>query len=238
MFYALCFCALWSETRSGYFCEQKTASATQPQPCPIGTFFDSEAATSAQSCKRCPNADDCKNAGKSAPDCEPTVFRPSTFWCYDIKNQAAIIAGSLVSVISFLYGVLVFYNANKLNQQRLHQLRVDLKHLTLPIRVLAPVFIADKLIRLHKLRHPIVFKNLWMALPFDENMDKDIEDLIDARIARHIADLENRGEPLNLSTLSHVIRSSQAIKKKIYDQPPPIAHAGDCLLYTSPSPRD
>jgi hypothetical protein len=36
--------------------------------------------------------------------------------------SAAIIAGSLVSVISFLYGVLVFYNANKLNQQRLHQL--------------------------------------------------------------------------------------------------------------------
>jgi hypothetical protein len=126
---------------------------------------------------------------------------------------------------------LVFYNANKLNQQRLHQLRVDLKHLPLPVRILAPVFLADKLIRLHKLRHPIVFKNLWMALPFDENMDKDIEDLIDARIARHIADLENRGEPLNLNTLSDVIRSSQAIKKKIYDQPPPIAHAGDALAH-------
>ena len=210
MFATLRMCgALFPQTRPGYFCEQKTASATQPQACPVGTYYDSTAATSAQSCSRCPNPDDCKDAGKTAPDCEPTVFRPSTFWCYDAKQQALIILGAVASCITSLWGGVALYNKYKLGSERLSRLRVDLARLALPIRVLASVFLVDKMIKLHKLRRAITLKTLWRSLPFDEEQDADLGDLIADRIERLISELEQRGKPLDLNNLADVIRSSQ-----------------------------
>ena len=155
-------CALSPETHSGYFCEQKTASATQPQPCPVGTFYDSAAASSAQSCKPCPNPEDCKDAGKSAPDCEPTVWRPSTFWCYDARQQALIIVGAFAPCVTSLWGGFVLFNKYKLGHQRLTRLGVDLTRVTRPVRALAKALLADKCIkivfRVGEARHPARFE--------------------------------------------------------------------------------
>jgi hypothetical protein len=198
---------------SGSFCAQKTASATQPQLCPIGTYIDELGAAGTQSCKDCPNPQDCTVAGKTAPDCTPSVWRPSTFWCYEIRDQVTIITGALVSAITSIYGGIAFYSRFTLGRQRLRALGVELKHLKKPVEVLATAFLIDKVISLHKLKDEVTVKTLWRALPFDEDMDKDVvkvqnvDHLIDARLHRHFAELQARGEPLNLDNLVCSVRA-------------------------------
>jgi hypothetical protein len=218
-------CALSPETHTGYFCEQKTASATQPQPCPVGTFYDSAAASSAQSCKPCPNPEDCKDAGKSAPDCEPTVWRPSTFWCYDARQQALIIVGAFASCVTSLWGGFVLYNKYKLGHQRLTRLGVDLMRVTRPARVLAKALLADKCIKLHKLKDPITYSTLWNSLPFDEEQDSDIGDVIDSRILKLFSELEKQSTPLGLKHFVDVVRLS-----KVSHQQPDDAQTGVAQL--------
>ncbi len=207
---------------SGSFCAQKTASATQPQLCPIGTYIDELGAASTQSCKDCPNPQDCTVAGKTAPDCTPSVWRPSTFWCYEIRDQATIIASALFTAITSIYGGIAFYNRFILGRKRLGELGVDLNHLKKPVEVLATAFLIDKVIRLHKRKDEITVKTLWSDLPFDKDTDKDVDQLIDARIGKLTKDMEHliyasmnricaelqaRGEPLNLDNLARSVRA-------------------------------
>ena len=112
-------------------------------------------------------------AGKTAPDCTPTVWRPSTFWCYEVRDQVTIIAGALISGITSIYGGIAFYGRFTLGRQRLSALGVDLKHLKTVVAVLATAFLIDKVIRLHKRKDEITVRTLWRDLPFDQDMDKD-----------------------------------------------------------------
>jgi hypothetical protein len=113
-------------------------------------------------------------AGKTAPDCIPTVWRPSTFWCYEVRDQVAIIASALLSVATSLYGGIAFYGRFTLGHQRLSALGVDLKHLKKVVEVVATVFLIDKVIRLHRRKDEITVKTLWRDLPFDQDMDRDV----------------------------------------------------------------
>lgn len=185
---------------SGFFCEQETASATSPQPCPIGTYFDGEAAEGEKSCKVCPDPDDCKTAGKPAPDCRPNPFRPSTFLCYDSRNQALIIVSAVVSVLTSWWGGVALYKRFKLNKARLIKLGVDVQTAAFATQVLASLLV-DKTIRLHKLKLPIDFKHLWEDLPVDDNQDKDVDFFIQRWITKRSEELKGRGMRLSLKNL-------------------------------------
>jgi hypothetical protein len=166
-------------------------------------------------------------AGKTAPDCTPTVWRPSTFWCYEIRDQATIIASALVSVLTSVYGSIAFYGRFILGRKRLGELGVDLNHLKKPVEVLATAFLIDKVIRLHKRKDEITVKTLWSDLPFDKDMDKDVDHLIDARIGKLMKDMElfcaefqAQGKPLTLDTLAILFRAQvQADDTKVRKQP-------------------
>ena len=156
-------------------------------------------------------------AGKTAPDCVPSIWRPSTFWCNEIRDQASIIVSILFSMLTSLYGGIAFYSRFKLGRQRLSQLGVKLEHLNKMVKIFATAFLIDKVIRLHKLNDEITIATLWRALPFDEDMDKDvptdsdIEKLIETRIEKIFADLElkvDQDQPLDLKSLAAAIRGS------------------------------
>jgi hypothetical protein len=199
---------------------QKTASATQPQLCPIGTYIDDVGAASTQSCKFCPDPQDCTVAGKTAPDCTPTVWRPSTFWCYEIRDQAIIIASALFTAITSIYGGIAFYNRFTVGRQRLSTLGVDLKHLKKVVEVIATAFLIDKVISLHKRKEDITVKTLWRDIPFDKDMDKDVDTLIIARIDRLFTDLQARGDPLSLDNLALFVRAHVQAGDTIIQQQP------------------
>jgi hypothetical protein len=137
------------------------------------------------------------------------VWRPSTFWCYDVRQQALIIAGSLASCFTSLWGGFLLFKNYKLGQQRLTRLDVDLTRVTRPFRVLATALLADKCIKLHKLKDPITYSTLWNNLPFDEDQDKDIGDMIDDRILKLVSELEKQDTRLDFKHIVDVIRSSQ-----------------------------
>jgi hypothetical protein len=127
-------------------------------------------------------------AGKTAPDCIPSVWRPSTFWCYEVRDQVTIIAGALISAMTSAYGVLAFYRRFTLGRQRLNALDVDLKHFRKPVEVLATAFLIDKVIKLHKRKDDITIQTLWRDLPFDQDMDKDVDSLIEAKLGKYLED--------------------------------------------------
>jgi hypothetical protein len=56
----------------------------------------------------------------------------------------------------------------------------------------------------------ITYSTLWNNLPFDEDQDKDMGDIIDDRILTLVLELEKQGTPLDLKHMVDVIRSSQA----------------------------
>ena len=135
-------------------------------------------------------------------------------------------------MLTSFYGGIAFYSRFKLGCQRLSQLGVKLEHLNKMVKIFATAFLIDKVIRLHKLNDEITIATLWRALPFDEDMDKDvptdsdIQQLIDASNQRQIdniqhlietsidkifADLElkvDQDQPIDLKSLSAAIRGS------------------------------
>jgi hypothetical protein len=194
-----------SKSLPGFFCQEKTASATQPQPCPIGTFNDGEAAAARLDCKECPNADDCTSAGKSAPDCIPSAWRPSTFSCYDIRDQIWIIAGAVFTGVGSLFTASTFYSRYTQGCLRVGKLSVDLTHFAPTVRVVIIAVFIDKVVELHKRKTPITFKSLVTALPFDENMDMDVEQLIDERVSQRVAEIKKSLDDLLDSRIQKII---------------------------------
>jgi hypothetical protein len=143
------------------------------------------------------------------PDCIPTVWRPSTFSCYDTRQQALIILGAFASCVTSLWGGFVLYKQYNIGHQRLTRRGVDLTRLARPARVLAKALIADKCIRLHKLQEPITYSTLCNSLPFDEEQDRDMGDRICSTILKLASELEKHGTPLDLKHMVDAIRLSQ-----------------------------
>jgi hypothetical protein len=94
--------------------------------------------------------------------------------CYEIRDQATIIASALFTAITTIYGGIAFYGRFTLGRQRLSALGVDLKHLKKVVEVFATAFLIDKVIRLHKRKDEITVKTLWRDIPFDQDMDRDV----------------------------------------------------------------
>ena len=211
----------------GSFCAQKTASATQPQLCPVGTYMDDTGATSQQGCQSCPNPQDCTVAGKTAPDCIPSVWRPSTFWCYEIRDQATIIASALFTAITTIYGGIAFYGRFTLGRQRLSALGVDLKHLKKVVEVFATAFLIDKVIRLHKKKDEITVKTLWRDIPFDQDMDRDVV----AELQTQVAELQTQ-----VDNLARFIREHVQAGDAIVQQQPGGSSANDNCIHPVGAP--
>jgi hypothetical protein len=190
-------------------------------------------------------------AGKTAPDCTPTVWRPSTFWCYEIRDQATIIASALFTAITTIYGGIAFYGRFTLGRQRLNALGVDLKHLKKVVEVFATAFLIDKVIRLHKRKDEITVKTLWRDIPFDQDMDRDVvaelqtqvaelktqltqvDNLIDARLDRHFSGLKAQGKPLSLDNLALFVRAHVQAGDAIVQQQPGGSSANDNCIHVS-----
>jgi hypothetical protein len=124
-------------------------------------------------------------------------------------------------MLTSLYGGIAFYSRFKLGRQRLSQLGVKLEHLNKMVKIFATAFLIDKVIRLHKLNDEITIATLWRALPFDEDMDKDvptdsdIQQLIETSNQRLINNIiaslkqeADQGHPLDFQSLAAAIRGS------------------------------
>ncbi len=161
-------------------------------------------------CKVCPKPDNCRSAGQAEPDCVYNYWEPLTFFCNDPKDQAAIISGIVFSFLGGLWATFVLYNKFKVGCQRLDILQADLKqftthnHIFSPlfycIRVAAITFLIDKIIRLHHLREPITIRALCTELPIDEDQDRDLGELIEAKteqIRRDNQELRRQVEALS-----------------------------------------
>ena len=119
----------------------------------------------------------------------------------------------------------MLYKQYNIGHQRLTRRGVDLTHVSRPARVLAKALLADKCIRLHKLRDPITYSTLWNSLPYDEEQDRDMGDMIDSRILKLASELEKHGTPLDLKHMVDVIRLSQ-----VSHQQPDDAQTGGAQL--------
>ena len=150
----------------------------------------------------------------AVPDCVYDYWKPSTFFCMDPKDQAAMISGILFSCLGGLWAAFVMYNKYKVGCQRLGFLEVDLKHfmtgycISAPlfycIRVAAIIFLIDKIIRLHHLREPITIRALCTEVKIDHDKDRNLCELIDSRteqIRRDNAELRQKVEDRNLGEL-------------------------------------
>ena len=150
----------------------------------------------------------------AVPNCVYDYWKPSTFFCMDPKDQAAMISGILFSCLGGLWATFVLYNKYKVGCQRLVFLEVDLKHLTtgyfisVPfyfcIRVAAITFLIDKIIRLHHLREPITIRALCTEVKIDHDKDRNLCELIDSRteqIRRDNSELRQKVEDRNLGEL-------------------------------------
>jgi hypothetical protein len=121
-----------------------------------------------------------------------------------------IIAGALGSCLTGFGGFFALYDRYKLGLDRLRTIHADLSHLIRPVCILAVIFLVDKMIKLHKRHNAITYTTLWRSLPFDEDHDKDVVELIDDRIDSLVTQLEKRGKPLDLKSMANVIRAAKA----------------------------
>ena len=166
-------------------------------------------------------------AGKTAPDCIPSVWRPSTFWCYEVRDQVAIIASALLSVATSVYGGIAFYGRFTLGRQRLSALGVDLKHLKKVVEVFATAFLIDKVIRLHKRKDEITVKTLWRDIPFDQDMDRDVV----AELQTQVAELQTQ-----VDNLARFIRAHVQAGDAIVQQQPGGSSANDNCIHPAGAP--
>jgi hypothetical protein len=154
----------------------------------------------------------------------PNALRPSTFQCYDKRQQALIILGVLASCVTGLWGGLTLYRNYKIGDARLNRLEVDMTRVARPVRLLAKALLVDKCIKLHKLKDSITYSTLCKRLPFDEEQDY-ITDVIDGRILKRVAEIESHGKPLDLKHMTDTIHLSQ-----VSNQQPDDFQAGGAQL--------